>query len=68
MYDSLYSTVAEDVKLQISNLLCSKEESIIWEFVNLVKQSGVNDCGVVFAIAYATALCLGKSPGKYLFN
>ena len=67
MYDSLYSTVTEYVKLQISSLLCSKEESIILKFVNLVKQSGPNDCGV-FTIAYATALCLGKSPGKYLFN
>ena len=45
MYDSLYSTVAEDVKLQISSLLCSKEESIILEFVNLVKQSGVMIAG-----------------------
>ena len=66
LYDSLLLTVA-DVKKQISSLLCTKEESIILKFVNIVKQAGVNDCGL-FAIAYARALCFGKSPGKYRFN
>ena len=28
---------------------------------------GGNDCRA-FAVAYETALCLGKSPSKYLFN
>ena len=67
LYDSLLLTVAEDVKKQISSLFCTKEESIILKFVNIVKQAGVNDCGL-FAIAYATALCFGKSPGKYRFK
>ena len=66
-YDSLYTSIAEDVKMQISSLLCTIEKSIILKFVNTVKQAGVNDCGL-FAIAYATALCLGKSPGKYRFK
>ena len=67
LYDSLHTNVAEDVKMQISSILCTKEKSIILKFVNIVKQAGVNDCGL-FAIAYATALCLGKSPGKYRFK
>ena len=63
VYDSLCSTVPEKVKSQISSLLCTRERSVRLQFVDVVKQAGVNDCGV-FAVAYATALCLGKSPGK----
>ena len=67
VYDSLCSTVPEKVKSQISSLLCTRERSVRLQFVDVVKQAGVNDCGV-FAVAYATALCLGKSPGKYSFD
>ena len=67
VYDSLSSTVPEKVKLQISSLLCTRKRSVRLQFVDIVKQSGLNDCGV-FAVAYATTLCLGKSPGKYTFD
>ena len=67
VYDSLYATVGDNVKSQIATLLCTQDHAIQLKFVNVVKQAGGFDCGV-FAIAYATALCLGESPGKYSFH
>ena len=67
VYDSLYATVGDHVKSQIASLLCTQDHAIQLKFVNVVKQAGGFDCGV-FAIAYATTLCLGESPGKYSFH
>ena len=67
VYDSLYATVGDHVKSQIASLLCTQDHAIQLKFVNVVKQAGGFDCRV-FAIAYATTLCLGESPGKYSFH
>ena len=40
---------------------------IILKFCKVAMQTSGNDCGV-YAIAYATALCLGASPVKLLFD
>ena len=37
------------------------------QYVDVQMQSGANDCGL-FAIAFATALCHGELPGKYIFE
>lgn len=38
-----------------------------FEFIDMPMQSGTSDCGV-YAIAFATALALGKQPECYVFN
>ena len=67
VYDSLYSTVNESVKTQISNLICTQNSSIRLSFVDVVRQSGINDCGV-FAVAYATSLCFEVSLSNPFFQ
>ena len=39
-----------------------EEDSITLQFADVQKQNGGNDCGI-FAIAFATAICLGELPG-----
>jgi len=58
VYDSLYSTCCTNVKQQIASLLKTEETSINLQVVDVHTQSGGSDCGL-YAIAYATALCLG---------
>ena len=67
VYDSLYSTVNESVITQISNLICTQNSSIRLSFVDVVRQSGISDCGV-FAVAYTTSLCFEVSPSKPFFQ
>ena len=44
-----------------------EEDSITLLFADVQKQIGGNDCGIL-AIAFATAICLGELPGKFLFD
>ena len=67
IYDSLYITVSQDVRCQISSLICTPNRSIRLKIVDVVKQSGMNDCGL-FAVAYVTTLSFGIDPGKLVFN
>ena len=67
IYDSLYITVLQDVRCQISSLICTPNRSIRLKIVDVVKQSGMNDCGL-FAVAYVTTLSFGIDPGKLVFN
>ena len=67
VYDSLYSSCSSNVQQQIACLLKADRPNIELHFVDVHKQSGGSDCGA-FAIAYATTLCLGKLPGKFVFD
>ena len=67
VYDSWYSSCSSNVQQQIACLLKAESPDIELHFVDVHMQSGGSDCGV-FAIAYATALCLGKLPGKFVFD
>ena len=67
MYDSLYSSPPVVVKQQIAALLATRKPAIPLKYVDVQMQSGANDCGL-FAIAFATALCSGELPGKYVFE
>ena len=67
VYDSLYSSCSSNVQQQIACLLKAERPNIELHFVDVHMQSGGSDCGA-FAIAYATALCLGKLPGKFVFD
>ena len=67
VYDSLYSSCSSNVQQQIACLLKEERPNIDLHFVDVHMQSGGSDCGA-FAIAYATALCLGELPGKFRFD
>ena len=67
VYDSLYSTAPNELQQQIAALLHTQEKSITLKFAKVSMQTNGSDCGV-YAIAFATALCLGKSPQKLLFD
>lgn len=43
------------------------EEASYLKFWKVAMQTNGNNCGV-YAIAFATAICLGASPGKLLFD
>ena len=66
MYDSLYSKCSSNVQ-QIACLLKAERPNIELNFMHAHMQSGGSDCGA-FAMAYATALCLEKLPGKFVFD
>ncbi len=67
MYDSVYSCCPTSCKAQIASLLATQHTAIKLKYMDVQMQSGGYDCGL-FAIAYATALVLGKQPGNFLFD
>ena len=67
MYNSLYSSCSSNVQKQIACLLKAERPNIELNFIDVYMQSRGSDCGA-FAIAYATTLCLGKLPVKFVFN
>ena len=54
-------------KKQIASILCTKQSKIELCIIVVQMQAGGNDCGL-FAIAFATAIVNGISPGKYVLN
>ena len=67
IFDSLYCTLSPALKRQIAALLATKERKISVHFMDVQMQAGSSDCGL-FAIAFATSLCYGQSPGKFHFD
>ncbi len=67
MYDSVYSCCPTSCKAQFASLLATQHTAIEIKHMDVQMQSGGYDCGL-FAIAYATALVLGKQPGNFLFD
>ena len=63
VYDSLYSTASKELQQQVAALLHTNEKFITLKYVKVSRQKNGSDCGV-YAIAFATALCHGKSPAK----
>lgn len=66
-YDSLLCTAPDHLQQQIAALLKTGEKAIDVKFCKVAMQTNGSDCGV-YAIAYATALCLGVSPAKLQFD
>ena len=60
-YDSMLSHAPDRLQQQIATLLKTEETAIDVKFCKVAMQTNGCDCGV-YAIAYATALCLGASP------
>ena len=67
VYDSMYSSASSSLRRQVAALLATQESKIPLSFIDAQMQSGGGDCGL-FAIAFATALCHGESPGRFVFN
>ena len=67
VFDSMYCHCSEHSKVQISNLLMTKKNTIQLHYNNVQMQSGRADCGLL-AIAFATALLNGLHPGGYYFD
>ena len=63
----IYSSPPSVVKQQIAALLAPQKSDTQLQYVDVQMQSGANDCGL-FAIVFATALCHGELPGKYIFE
>ena len=55
------------MKAQIACLLCTEQSEINLKFLDVPMQSGTYECGL-YAIAFATALALGKQPECYVFD
>ena len=65
MYDSMHSNTPDMLQEQITALLYTKDEGITLKFAKVSMQTNGSDCGV-YAIAYATELCLRISPESSL--
>ena len=48
----------------MASLLHTSKPQFTLNFLDVHKQDGYNDCRV-FAVAFATALCMGCQPGKF---
>ena len=67
VYDSAYSCCPTICRAQIAALLATMQPAIELQYMDVQMQSGSYDCGL-FAIAFATAIVLGKQPGLLLFE
>ena len=63
VYDSMYLSAGQATKQQIACPMRVSELNLTLTFVDVQTQVGGSDCGV-FALAFATAICYGHSPGK----
>ena len=61
IYDSAYSAISHDTKLQIVSMIRPSTNELTYRNVNFQRQTNNSDCGV-FAIAVATELVLGRDP------
>ena len=67
VYDSLYSSAGTRLEAQISSLIQTEKPEISLEFMDVPIQAGTYDCGL-FAVAFATALALGRRPEEFQFS
>ena len=67
VYDSIYTDLDQDTKIQICNILRHTGKCIKFQNIPVQHQVGGADCGL-FAIAFAVSLCNGLNPEKLIFN
>jgi uncharacterized protein YbaR (Trm112 family) len=63
IYDSLYSYIHQDTKLQICSIVRPNVSHITFRSINFQRQTNSKDCGL-FAITVATELVLGRDPAR----
>lgn len=66
VYDSLYASAGQTTKRQVACVM-GAEPTLTLNFADVQMQAGGSDCGI-FALAFATAICYGHSPGKFQFD
>lgn len=66
VYDSLYASAGQTTKRQVACIM-GAEPTLTLNFADVQMQAGGSDCGI-FALAFATAICYGHSPGKFQFD
>ena len=67
IYDSMAPVISHTVQMQAAAILQSLRSDIVFEAQRMIPQEGVSDCGL-FAIAYATDLCIGNNPAAYRYR
>ena len=67
IYDSMAPVISHTVQMQAAAILQSSRSDIVFEAQRMIPQEGVSDCGL-FAIAYATDLCIGNNPAAYRYR
>ena len=67
MFDSMFIDSSVHSKAQIASLIMTKEQAIQLNYIDVQRQCGKADCGLL-AIAFATTLCHGLNPGAYIFE
>ena len=67
VYDSLYASAGQTTKRQVASIMRVTEPTLTMNFADVQMQAGGSDCGI-FALAFATAIYCGHSPGKFQFD
>lgn len=67
IYDSMGCHLTEELIFIIAAILHTNAEKLNVRFIDCIQQVGIEDCGL-FAIANATALCLGEEPSSYVWK
>ena len=66
VYDSVFSTTLDSTKMQIATIMHTSANRLKRIVEKTQFQVGVVDCGL-YAIAYATDLCIGNNPASYRY-
>ena len=66
VFDSLIQKSPSCIHNQICCILSGHEPEVTIDYVDCQRQYGSHDCGL-FAIAFATTICFGDHPAKYLY-
>lgn len=66
VYDSMHLSLSPRLKKLVADLMQSPSEKIVIRYRDVQWQSGGSDCGL-FALAFATSLCLGIDPVSVTF-
>ena len=67
VFDSVHNNISSDTVKQNCSIVHSQKKSIEIEIMDVLKQHGSTDCDL-FALAYATSLCLGELPTERRYN
>lgn len=67
VYDSMHWKLSSITKKVIADLLMTTNRAIKVTYRNVQWQKGGSDCGL-FAIAFATSVCLGNDPAALLYS
>ena len=67
LYDSLYTTINNQTKLLLAELVHSTKSTFTVGLANVKKQSGSKDCGL-FSVAFVTDIAFGTNPSFQIYK